>query len=135
VADYSATARTKTWQEDVPALADAPGGWKSYADKGGKCLIWTPADWKQTELGPGFIASPDKHAQAFVDGGDLPYPTFKQVILPMDQFKGARRWRATTPRGARGTSSWREARPAPAAPRSPSTEARKPRRRRSATRW
>ena len=74
----------------VPALADAPAGWKSYADKSGKCLISTPADWKQTELGAGFIASPDKHAQAFVDGGDLPYPTFKQVLLPMDQFKGAK---------------------------------------------
>ena len=72
------------------AAADVPAGWKSHADKGNKCLVWTPADWKQTELGPGFVASPDKKAQAFVDGGDLPYTTFKQVLLPMDQFKGAK---------------------------------------------
>jgi hypothetical protein len=52
----------------APALADVPAGWKSHADN----------------------ASPDQHAQAFVDGGDLPYPTFKQVLLPMDQFKGAK---------------------------------------------
>src|SRR4051812_20753403 len=74
----------------APALADVPAGWTNHADKGGKCLISTPGDWKQTELGAGFVGSPDKKAQAFVDGSDLPYSTFKQVLLPMDQFKGAK---------------------------------------------
>ena len=72
------------------AAADVPAGWKSHADKTGNCEIATPADWKQTELGQEFIASPDKKAQAFIAGGDLPYSTFKQVLLPMDQFKGAK---------------------------------------------
>jgi hypothetical protein len=72
------------------AAADVPAGWKRHADKSGKCEVATPADWKQTELGVRFVASPDKHAQAFIDGGDLPYTTFKQVLLPMDQFKGAK---------------------------------------------
>ena len=75
----------------APAIAaDAPAGWKNHADKSGKCLISAPADWKQTELGTGFVASPDRKAQAFVDGGELPYSTFKQALLPMDQFKGAK---------------------------------------------
>ena len=72
------------------AAADVPAGWKGHADKTGKCEIATPADWKQTELGQEFIASPDKKAQAFIAGGDLPFSTFKQVLLPMDQFKGAK---------------------------------------------
>ena len=74
----------------TPSLAETPAGWKSHADKTGKCEIATPADWKQTELGQEFIASPDQKAQAFIAGGDLPFSTFKQVLLPMDQFKGAK---------------------------------------------
>jgi hypothetical protein len=72
------------------SLAQTPAGWTSHGDKSGKCLVSTPADWKQTELGAGFYASPDQKAQAFVDASDLPYATFKQVLLPMDQFKGAK---------------------------------------------
>ena len=75
--------------------AEVPAGWTSHADKSGKCLVSTPADWKQTELGAGFVGSPDKKAQAFIDASDLPYSTFKQVLLPMDQFKGAKILKST----------------------------------------
>jgi hypothetical protein len=72
------------------SMAETPAGWKSHADKSGKCEVSTPADWKHADLGAGFVGSPDKKAQAFVDASDLPYSTFKQVLLPSDQFKGAK---------------------------------------------
>ena len=72
------------------AAAEVPAGWKTHADKSGKCQVSAPPDWKQSELGAGFVDSPDKKAHAFVDASDLPLATFKQVLLPSDQFKGAK---------------------------------------------
>ena len=61
------------------AAAHADGVWNS---RDGKCQISAPAGWKQGPIGAGSVVSPDGKSDAWVDGSELPFDSFRQYIKP-----------------------------------------------------
>jgi hypothetical protein len=59
--------------------AHADDSWTSRDDK---CQIATPAGWKQGPLGKGSVVSPDGKSDAWVDGGELPFDSFRKYVKP-----------------------------------------------------
>lgn len=64
------------------AMASAAQAESTWSSRDGKCQVTSPAGWKQGPIGAGSVVSPDGKSDAWVDGGDLPFDSFRQYVKP-----------------------------------------------------